>query len=164
MSGTIALRLANADALPFRYSAYAAAVATYVEELQATEGAEIVDLAPLLAQAQAWGEAATALEERADELVASDEIDTRRGQRLLRRINRSYKRQERALTQSEGLAGRPWFKHMIYAPGRLTGYAAQFLPALEDAISDGDAATAELYRDLILESLQRATELAERPG
>ena len=62
MSGTIALRLANADALPFRYSAYAAAVATYVEELQAMEGAEIVDLAPLLAQAQAWGEAATALE------------------------------------------------------------------------------------------------------
>ena len=164
MSGTIALRLANADALPFRYSAYAAAVATYVEELQAMEGAEIVDLAPLLAQAQAWGEAATALEGRADELVASDEIDTRRGQRLLRRINRSYKRQERALTQSEGLAGRPWFKHMIYAPGRLTGYAAQFLPALEDAISDGDAATAELYRDLILESLQRATELAERPS
>ena len=96
--------------------------------------------------------------------MASDEIDTRRGQRLLRRINRSYKRQERALTQSEGLAGRPWFKHMIYAPGRLTGYAAQFLPALEDAITDGDAATAELYRDLILESLQRATELAERPG
>ena len=130
MSGTIALRLANADALPFRYSAYAAAVATYVEELQAMEGAEIVDLAPLLAQAQAWGEAATALEGRADELLASDEIDTRRGQRLLRRINRSYKRQERALTQSEGLAGRPWFKHMIYAPGRLTGYAAQFLPAL----------------------------------
>ena len=164
MSGTIALRLANADALPFRYSAYAAAVATYVEELQAMEGAEIVDLAPLLAQAQAWGEAATALEGRADELLASDEIDTRRGQRLLRRINRSYKRQERALTQSEGLAGRPWFKHMIYAPGRLTGYAAQFLPALEDAISDGDAATAELYRDLILESLQRATELAERPS
>jgi N-acetylated-alpha-linked acidic dipeptidase len=168
MSGTIALRLANADALPFRYSAYAAAVATYVEELQAMEGAEIVDLAPLLApllaQAQAWGEAATALEGRADELVASDEIDTRRGQRLLRRINRSYKRQERALTQSEGLAGRPWFKHMIYAPGRLTGYAAQFLPALEDAIKDGDRATAELYRDLILESLQRATELAERAG
>ena len=53
----------------------------------------------------------------AAELVASDEVDTRRGQRLLRRINRSLKRQERALTQSVGLAGRPWFQHMIYAPG-----------------------------------------------
>jgi N-acetylated-alpha-linked acidic dipeptidase len=164
MSGTIALRLANADALPFRYSAYASAVEGYVEDLQAMEGAEIVDLAPLAAQARAWQEAATALEARAAELLASGEADSRRGQRLLRRINRSLKRQERALTQSEGLAGRPWFKHMIYAPGRLTGYAAQFLPALEDAITDGDAATAALYRDLVLESLQRATELASRPG
>ena len=74
------------------------------------------------------------------------------------------KRQERALTQSVGLAGRPWFKHMIYAPGRLTGYAAQFLPAIEDAISDGDRTTANRYRDLVLESLQRATDLASRPG
>ena len=164
MSGTIALRLANADALPFRYSEYAAAVEGYVRDLQATEGAEIVDLEPLVAQAQAWGAAAAALEARAAELVASGEADTRRGQRLLRRINRSLTRQERALTQSEGLAGRPWFKHMIYAPGKLTGYAAQFLPAIEDAITDGDAATAIRYRDLVLESLQRATELAGRPG
>jgi N-acetylated-alpha-linked acidic dipeptidase len=72
-------------------------------------------------------------------------------------------RQERALTQPEGLAGRPWFKHMIYAPGRLTGYAAQFLPALEDAIKAGDAATANRYRDLVLDSLERATALASRP-
>jgi N-acetylated-alpha-linked acidic dipeptidase len=164
MTGTIALRLADADALPFRYSEYAAAVEGYARDLQAMEGAHIVDLEPLIAQAQAWGTAATALEQRAAELVASDEVDTRRGQRLLRRINRSLKRQERALTQSVGLAGRPWFRHMIYAPGRLTGYAAQFLPAIEDAISDGDAATANRYRDLVLESLQRATDLASRPG
>jgi N-acetylated-alpha-linked acidic dipeptidase len=164
MTGTIALRLADADALPFRYSEYAAAVEGYVRDLQAMEGADIVDLEPLIAQAQAWGTAAAALEQRAAELVASDEVDTRRGQRLLRRINRSLKRQERALTQSVGLAGRPWFQHMIYAPGRLTGYAAQFLPAIEDAISDGDTATAIRYRDLVLESLQRATDLASRPG
>ena len=164
MTGTIALRLADADALPFRYSEYAAAVEGYVRDLQAMEGADIVKLEPLIAQAQAWGTAAAALEQRAAELVASDEIDTRGGQRLLRRINRSLKRQERALTQSVGLAGRPWFRHMIYAPGRLTGYAAQFLPAIEDAISDGDAVTANRYRDLVLESLQRATDLASRPG
>ncbi len=164
MTGTIALRLADADALPFRYSEYAAAVEGYVRDLQAMEGADIVNLEPLIAQAQAWGTAAAALEQRAAELVASDEIDTRGGQRLLRRINRSLKRQERALTQSVGLAGRPWFRHMIYAPGRLTGYAAQFLPAIEDAISDGDAVTANRYRDLVLDSLQRATDLASRPG
>ena len=163
MSGTSARRLANADALPFRYSEYAAAVEAYVRELQAEEGAGIVDLEPLAAQAQAWKQAALALEQRAAELVGSDEADTRRGKRRLRAINRSFMRQERVLTQSEGLAGRPWFKHMIYAPGKLTGYAAQFLPAIADAITDGDAATANRYRDLTLESLRRATELATAP-
>ena len=164
MSGTIAMRLANADALPFRYSEYAAAIETYVRDLQAKEGASIVDLEPLAAQAQAWKEAAAGLEQRASELLASGRADGRRGRRQLRAINRSLMRQERALTQSEGLAGRPWFKHMIYAPGKLTGYAAQFLPAIDDAIADGDAATANRYRDLTLESLRRATELASRPG
>ena len=164
MSGTIALRLANADALPFRYSEYAAAVEGYVRDLQAMEGADIVDLEPLSPRPRPGGRPRPRSSSVRPSCVASDEVDTRRGQRLLRRINRSLKRQERALTQSEGLAGRPWFKHMIYAPGRLTGYAAQFLPAIEDAITDGDAATANRYRDLVLESLQRATDLASRPG
>ncbi len=164
MSGAIVLRLANADVLPFRYSEYAAAVEGYVRDLQAEEGAGIVDLEPLVVAARAWGVAANALEARAAELLASGEADSRRGQRELRRINRSLKRQERALTQAEGLAGRSWFKHMIYAPGRLTGYAAQFLPAIADAITDGDAATASRYRDLVLDSLERATELATSPA
>jgi N-acetylated-alpha-linked acidic dipeptidase len=164
MSGVTALRLAQADLLQFRYSNYAAEVERYVRELQAQPGSEIVDLEPLARQAQAWRAAATALEENATTLLASGEADSPRGERRLRRINRSLMRQERALTQPVGLAGRPWFKHMIYAPGRLTGYAAQFLPAIEDAINDGDAATAQRYRDLVLDSLERATELAERAG
>jgi N-acetylated-alpha-linked acidic dipeptidase len=165
MSGVAALRLADADVLQFRYSAYAAEVERYVRDLQEEQGANpLVDLEPLAAQARAWQAAAAALEERAAALLASGAGHSRRGQRQLSRINRSLMRQERALTQPEGLAGRPWFKHMIYAPGRLTGYAAQFLPALADAIKDGDAATAQRYRDLILDSLERATMLASRVG
>jgi hypothetical protein len=49
---------------------------------------------------------------------------------------------------------------MIYAPGRLTGYAAVFLPALADSIEDGDGATAEQYRGLVLSSLRSATVVA----
>ena len=54
-----------------------------------------------------------------------------------------------------------WFKHQIYAPGRVTGYAAVFLPALDEAIEDGDAAIAEEYRDLIDRRLERATAVLE---
>jgi N-acetylated-alpha-linked acidic dipeptidase len=41
---------------------------------------------------------------------------------------------ERKLTSSDGLPGRPWFKHMIYAPGFYTGYGVKTVPGVREAI------------------------------
>jgi N-acetylated-alpha-linked acidic dipeptidase len=41
---------------------------------------------------------------------------------------------EQALTDPRGLPGRPWFVHLIYAPGVLTGYGAKTLPGVREAI------------------------------
>jgi N-acetylated-alpha-linked acidic dipeptidase len=41
---------------------------------------------------------------------------------------------ERKLAPPQGLPGRPWFKHLIYAPGQYTGYEAKTLPAVREAI------------------------------
>jgi N-acetylated-alpha-linked acidic dipeptidase len=41
---------------------------------------------------------------------------------------------EQALTRSEGLPGRPWYTHYIYAPGKYTGYGVKTLPAVREAI------------------------------
>jgi N-acetylated-alpha-linked acidic dipeptidase len=41
---------------------------------------------------------------------------------------------ERALSRTEGLPGRPWYRHQIYAPGRYTGYGVKTLPAVREAI------------------------------
>ena len=162
ITGVTALRMANADILPFHYSDYAAAVVGYVEELQKvqveTPGAAQLDLTPALDAARAWGEAATALEGAADRLLAAGDLDTR----AAARINRSLMRQERALIAKKGLPGRPWFRHQVYAPGRVTGYAAQFLPGLRDAVEQGDAATAQTYLGLLVESLEKATRLAQK--
>lgn len=166
VTGTIALRLANADILPFHYSDYAAAVASYVEELQQvqaeTDGAAQLDLSVLLDAAQAWQEASAALEAEAGELLESGDLDGRRGTRAAARINRALMRQERALIQRQGLPGRPWFRHQVYAPGLVTGYAVQYLPGLRDAVEQGDEPTAREYRALLLDSLHEATRLARR--
>ena len=75
-SGVTALRLANADALPLRYSDYAAAVDGYVAELQQIQdtnpAAAQVDLGALRDAAQAWGAASMALEARSAALVSHD--------------------------------------------------------------------------------------------
>jgi N-acetylated-alpha-linked acidic dipeptidase len=162
--GLTALRLANADVLPFHYSDYATAVAGYVEELQQvqaeTPGAAQVDLTILLEAAQAWGEAAGRLEARADALLQAGDTESRRASRAIARINRALMAQERALIQRQGLPGRPWFRHQVYAPGLVTGYAVQYLPGLRDAVEQGDEEIALPYRDLLLDSLREATRLA----
>jgi N-acetylated-alpha-linked acidic dipeptidase len=49
-------------------------------------------------------------------------------------VNRLLIESERKLTTAEGLPGRPWFKHLIYAPGQYTGYEAKTLPEVREAI------------------------------
>jgi N-acetylated-alpha-linked acidic dipeptidase len=166
LSGVAALRLANADVPWLRYSTYATAVQGYVRDLQkiqrTTPGAAQVPLGALITQAQRWQRATAALERHARRLLGTSSATTRRGQRRLAAITRTLLRQERLLTVARGLSSRPWFKHQIYAPGILTGYAAQYLPGLEDPVKAGDTATVTRYRDLLLGSLQRATAEARR--
>jgi Transferrin receptor-like dimerisation domain len=68
--------------------------------------------------------------------------------------------EERQLLAPEGIPGRPWYRHQVYAPGINTGYAAQFLPGIRDALDAGDDATVTKYRDLLIDSLHAATKTA----
>jgi N-acetylated-alpha-linked acidic dipeptidase len=43
---------------------------------------------------------------------------------------------ERALTDIDGLPGRPWFVHHIYAPGFYTGYGVKTIPGVREAIEE----------------------------
>jgi N-acetylated-alpha-linked acidic dipeptidase len=52
----------------------------------------------------------------------------------LRQLNRQMGRMEQLLTDADGLPGRPWFKHFIYAPGMLTGYGVKTVPGVREAI------------------------------
>ena len=60
-------------------------------------------------------------------------------------INVALGRMEQALTEPAGLPARPWFKHMIYAPGMLTGYGVKTVPAVREAIEGRRWDEAERY-------------------
>jgi N-acetylated-alpha-linked acidic dipeptidase len=51
-----------------------------------------------------------------------------------RAVNAKLIESERQLTSPEGLPGRPWFKHQIYAPGAYTGYGVKTIPGVREAI------------------------------
>ena len=60
---------------------------------------------------------------------------------------------EQSLTDAAGLPGREWFRHMIYAPGLLTGYGVKTLPGVREAIESRRWAEAERYSVVIARAL-----------
>ena len=56
---------------------------------------------------------------------------------------------EQSLTDSTGLPGRDWFRHMIYAPGLLTGYGVKTLPGVREAIEGRRWSEAEQYSGIV---------------
>ncbi|HEY8176812.1 MAG TPA: transferrin receptor-like dimerization domain-containing protein [Gemmatimonadaceae bacterium] len=63
-------------------------------------------------------------------------------------VNTKLLQAERAMTSPAGLPTRPWYKHLLYAPGLYTGYGVKTMPAAREAIERGrwDEANVELAR------------------
>jgi N-acetylated-alpha-linked acidic dipeptidase len=76
----------------------------------------------------------------------------------LARVNALLLRSERVLTSPEGLPRRPWYKHLIYAPGVYAGYGAKTMPGVREAIeqkryAEADGEIARVARALQDEAL-----------
>lgn len=54
-----------------------------------------------------------------------------------RALNAMLQSVEMTLTDPQGLPGREWFKHMVYAPGRYSGYRAKIFPFVREALEQG---------------------------
>jgi N-acetylated-alpha-linked acidic dipeptidase len=161
--GRIALRAADADVAPLRFGEVADTVAGEVEELKkllTSEREHAQTLDRLLDQkafalaadpTQSWGppdreidvpkldfapldtalarlKTSTAAYDAAARAAAGAPADRRaRADAIVQGV-------EQAMTDARGLPGRPWYKHLIYAPGLLTGYGAKTLPGVREAI------------------------------
>jgi N-acetylated-alpha-linked acidic dipeptidase len=162
--GTAILRLADADVLPLDPAALAATVARYVTEVkdlarQRRDAAEelarqidegipqavadsrqpfvapkkeapvpFFDFSPL--ENASASLTAAAADYGAALAAAGAPSDPAR----VARVNAALRGIERALTRQEGLPGRPWYRHYVYAPGFYTGYAVKTLPAVRESI------------------------------
>jgi N-acetylated-alpha-linked acidic dipeptidase len=133
--GLAALRMAEADVLPFDYAAYADAIEEAEKQLEvlANEQHAPLDLRGVRAAAGGMKDAA-AKARRAAETAATNGC----AQNSCARLNRALVETEQALLAPEGLSGRPWYRHTIYAPGTYTGYAAVVLPGVREALEKKD--------------------------
>jgi N-acetylated-alpha-linked acidic dipeptidase len=71
------------------------------------------------------------------------------------RVNELMGRMEQALSDPDGLPERPWFKHMIYAPGMLTGYGVKTVPGVREAIEARRWAEVSQYSAVTAKVLDR---------
>jgi N-acetylated-alpha-linked acidic dipeptidase len=74
-------------------------------------------------------------------------------------LNQLLLQSERRLTLDQGLPRRPWYKHMIYAPGWYTGYSPKTLPGIREAIEEKRYSEAEEQVLNVAKVLQAEAEL-----
>jgi N-acetylated-alpha-linked acidic dipeptidase len=136
--GVMALRLANADAVPLDYRPYAARIGEFAREVEQKWGDRAEksgDAAPAfdLLRSSVRVLARAAERAHADQAAALESGD----RAALAGVNRRLMQAERTLLDPEGIPGRPWYRHQIYAP-KFT-YAPELLPGVAEAVATGNA-------------------------
>jgi len=170
--GRAALRLANADVLPFEFQNFSNTVAKYgteVKQLADNLRVETEKQAKLLAEKRYEAVAdptETLLPPKAREAVpylnfapldnallkleksAQAYAQARQANAALpndrkKELDQLLYQAEQQLLSAEGLPRRPWYRHQIYAPGFYTGYGVKTLPGIREAVEERKWAEAD---------------------
>ncbi len=144
--GTMALRMSQADVLPFRFSHYGEKLQEAVTAASgwATDAGMAVDVAPLHTRAAAVRAAASALERAVDAHLAAGSLDRSR----LAQLNDRLARVEQRLADDEGAPDTKWYRHVFYGWNIYSLYDGQPFPGLAEALRlrDGARVARELGR------------------
>ena len=189
--GSLVIRLADASVLPFEFTSLADTVQTYVSDLEAQlknrqtevkelnqqieEGvftaiadprrqttAPVVESVPPSINFAPLDNAASALSQAADRYKKSLEAArSRMTPDQIRAINKGLIQSERHLTDTGGLPRRPWYRHMLYAPGFYTGYGVKTMPGVREALEQKNYAEAEREIVRVAEALTREAQLID---
>jgi N-acetylated-alpha-linked acidic dipeptidase len=78
------------------------------------------------------------------------------------RLNATLTALEQSLTDPQGLPGREWYRHMVYAPGLYTGYSVKTLPGIREAIEERRWDEADRYMGVVSRALNAYSAQLER--
>jgi N-acetylated-alpha-linked acidic dipeptidase len=151
--GVLALRLANADLLPFDFASYASNIRQFLSEMVKDKHISELDFTPVLDAIDEFEAAGKRLDDSASRALASGTIDSK----LAAEINRGTMQVERNWLNPDGIPGRPWFKHILYG-ARFT-YAHLELPGLTEAVEKQDWTTAKQQAEILRQALSSNTTL-----
>ncbi len=152
--GLEALRMADADVLPYDYEEYGKEIAVYLDA--ARKRAED-KFGPNALDFRAVDAAARRFQNAGVKILAKQKSPPADAVRL----NQALRGAERAMLDPQGLPHRPWFRHVIYAPGEYTGYAAVVIPGVNEALDKGDSERTRQQLAVLAGALDRAAKALE---
>ncbi|KAF2198847.1 Zn-dependent exopeptidase [Delitschia confertaspora ATCC 74209] len=79
----------------------------------------------------------------------------------VRKVNTKIKLLERQFLYAPGLDGRTWFKHIVFAPGKWTGYSGATFPGIVEGIEEGDESGKKKWVGIAGEKIEGAAEWLE---
>ncbi|KAI4615221.1 hypothetical protein J4E83_006947 [Alternaria metachromatica] len=79
----------------------------------------------------------------------------------IRGINTKYKYLERKFLFPDGLDGRSWFKHVVFAPGKWTGYSGATFPGIVEAIEEESEEGVERWVGIVSKAIGSAADWLE---
>lgn len=191
--GSVVMRMADAELLPFEFGNLAETVQGYTAELKAlhddvasriaetnreiddgtfaatndprhpllppkAEGlAPALNFAPLDNADGSLTRAASRYEKTYGSAIAAGADAA-----LFARVNDIVRQGDQALLDPNGLPKRPWYKHLLYAPGLYTGYGVKTMPGVREAIEQKDWAGADNEIGRVAAAVQREADLVNR--
>jgi N-acetylated-alpha-linked acidic dipeptidase len=156
--GAMALRMGQAEILPFRFSDYATKLddAITLADGWSKEAAIPIDVIPLRGKAAAVRQGAMALETAVDASLAGGAPATAARAAL----NDRLARMEQVLADDDGAADSRWYRHVFYGWNIYSLYDGQPFPGLAEAVRVKDAGRVSREVGRIGRALDRlATEL-----
>jgi N-acetylated-alpha-linked acidic dipeptidase len=152
--GLEAVRMADADVLPYDYEEYAKEIGVYLDAARKRADNKFGDRA---LDFNAVNAAARRFETAGAKILAKQKNPPHD----VARLNQVLRSAERGLLIPQGLPHRPWFRHAIYAPGEYTGYAAVVIPGVNEALDKGDSEAARQQLAALTVALDRAAKTLE---
>ena len=155
LDGILALRLANANLLPYDFSSLAEDASRHLAVTERISGRSLrrarVRLAKLVNSA-----------DRLDKVRRRALVSATAAERDFAEANAELLRAERLLIHNEGLPFGTWYRSLFASPDPFSGYAPWMFPGLRWAAEEGSEEDLERWQDVYAEALQQLSSAADR--
>ncbi|KAI0854307.1 glutamate carboxypeptidase [Daldinia vernicosa] len=151
----LAYNLASQDAIQFDLPNYGIQMENYYEDLLSLVNSttSTLDTSTLRSAIQDFKSAAAEVDAQEKQAISTNDSE------LLTLVNHKFRDFQRGFVSQGGLPNREFYRHLIFAPGLDTGYAATTFPGITEALTAGNISLAAQFVQKTAKAILVATDI-----